>query len=59
MKIFEKIDAKTLLGVAGVAVSIVSAIVSNKQDALKKQELINESAEAAAKMVEDKLSNKS
>lgn len=59
MKIFEKVnvDAKTLLGVAGVVVAIANAVISNKQETLKKQELISESAEAAAKIVKDTLSN--
>lgn len=57
MNIFEKVNAKVWLGAAGAIISVVGAVINNKQDLIKKQELTNEAAEAAAKIVMDKLSN--
>lgn len=57
MNIFEKVNAKVWLGAAGAIVSVVGAVISNKQDLIKKQELTKDAAEAAAKIVMDKLSN--
>lgn len=50
----EKVDAKTVLGLVGGALTIVSFIVDKKTTDLTK----HETAEEAAKIVMDKLSGK-
>lgn len=52
-KIFEKVDAKMVLGIVSTLVTVASVIVGNKQKDFERQE----TAEQAAKIVMDKMSN--
>ena len=56
MNIFSKITTKTFWSVASFGVGIIGMVISNKNDAIQRQVLKEETAKEAARIVMEQLS---